>query len=83
MNGVVLGGWTRSSVPKRESLTNKARAFEAKIEEANLSDDMLSTNMADGTIPGPFHARSAMIIAAALNQRSRTMCDCANLRSVA
>lgn len=38
------------------SITGLA-AFEAKIEEANLSDDKLSTNMADGTIPGPSQAQ--------------------------
>jgi hypothetical protein len=37
-------------------------AFEAKIEEANLSDDMLSTNEPDGTIPGAFNHHSARCV---------------------
>jgi hypothetical protein len=40
----------------------KLAAFEAKIEEANLSDDQLSTNMPDGTIPRALQLRSVQLM---------------------
>jgi hypothetical protein len=50
--------------PRFQSASYVLAAFEAKIEEANLSDDKLSTNKPDGTIPGAFHHRSARECAA-------------------
>jgi hypothetical protein len=68
--------------PRFQSASIRLTAFEAKIEEANLSDDQLSTNMPDGTIPGALSDRSARQVRYA-NIAAHARCGYANLESVA